>query len=59
MRPTADYSWPPPNYWLSHLVTSPNDAVNLAVLFPHIYYIGTHDLIDQALYLDALGSGVE
>lgn len=59
MRPTADYSWPPPNYWLSWLVSSPNDAIDLAIQFPKIYYIGTHDIISQALYLDSLGSGVE
>ena len=59
MRPTADYSWPPPNYWLSHLVTSPNDSVDLATDFPYVYYIGTHDLIEQILYLSELGQGVE
>jgi hypothetical protein len=58
MRPTADYSWPPPGYWMSMLFKSANASVDLQRDYPYIHYIGAHDLIDQVLYLDTLGAGV-
>lgn len=58
MRPTADYSWPAPGLWMTHLVRSPNMSVDLTLDFPYIYYIGVHDLIEQVLFLAELGDGV-
>jgi hypothetical protein len=59
MRPTADYSWPPPGYWMSLLLDSPNASVDLERDFPYIHYIDANDLIDQILFLDTLGAGVK
>jgi hypothetical protein len=58
IRPTADYSWPPKEHWLRWLVCSPNEAVDLDVDFPWVYYASTRDYIEQVLFLDAFGSGV-
>ena len=58
MRPTADYSWPPPGFWMELLTKSPNASVDLQRDFPYIYYIGAHDLIAQILFLALLGAGV-
>lgn len=57
-RPTVDYSWPPPGYWMEWLTQSVNDGVQLQEDFPWVYFVTVRDIMDQALALRALGERV-
>ena len=58
MRPTADRSWPAPAYWLELLLKSPNASVDLERDAPYIFYITGVDIVDEILWLEALGEEV-
>lgn len=58
MRPTADMSWPRPSHWLSWLAQSHNATVDLERDFPYVHYVTHADMIEQILYLEALGEEV-
>ena len=57
-RPTADYSWPPPGYWMDWLTSSVNGSIQLEEDFPWVKYIRHVDLVDQILCLKAFGEPV-
>jgi len=58
MRPTSDFSWPPPGYWMSWLTESVNDRINLDIDFPYVHYYSHGDFVEQVLQLSALGEQV-
>ena len=58
MRPTSDFSWGPNGHWLTWIVRSVNDSIDLEGGFPWVKYIGFKDFAEQALYLQALGEPV-
>ena len=58
MRPTADYSWPPPGHWLRWLCPSVNEGVDLDSEFPYIRYLSHKDIARQILRLKIWGEPV-
>ena len=58
MRPTADYSWPPPGHWMKWLYTSINEGIDLDNSFPYIRYLSHKDISRQILRLKIWGEPV-
>ena len=58
VRPTADYSWPPPGYWMRWLCPSVNETVDLEQDFPEAKCVSHGDLVEQILKLKAWGEPV-
>ena len=54
MRPTSDFSWPPPQYWMGWLTTSVNDTIDLDMEFPYVHYFNHMDFVQQVMQLKEL-----
>jgi len=58
VRPTADYSWPPPGHWMSWLCRSVNETVDLQKDFPEARYSSFAEVAEQVLKLKGWGEPV-
>ena len=58
MRPTADYSWPPPGHWMRWLVKSVNESVDLHGDFPEAKYSSFREVAEQVIKLKVWGEKV-
>ena len=58
MRPTADYSWPPPGHWMRWLCSSVNKTVDLDADFPEAKYSSFREVAEQVVKLKEWGEPV-